>query len=71
VLPDTIPVDISKLQIGDSVKVGQMQAQGLEFLDPASSVVVNVKMTRGAGAAGGDDEEAEAEGTETTEPAAE
>ncbi|MDX9940678.1 MAG: 50S ribosomal protein L25/general stress protein Ctc [Bacteroidales bacterium] len=45
-LPDQIDVSISKLEIGDSFKVGQLQSDKLEFLDPASSVIVMVKSTR-------------------------
>lgn len=75
-LPDTIEVNISKLNIADSVKVGQLSVEGIEFLDPANAVVVIVKMTRGAGAGGDDDDEAEVEGgeaapTEEAAPAAE
>ncbi len=65
-LPDLVEVSISKLQIGDSVKVGQLKVEGLEFLDPANNVVVSVKMTRGAGAAASSDEE-EAEEAPATE----
>lgn len=45
-LPDQIDVSISKLEIADSFKVGQLQSEKLEFLDPASSVIVMVKSTR-------------------------
>lgn len=60
-LPDRIMIDISKLDIGDSVKVIDLDVDKLEFLDYASSVVVMVKMTRGAGA---EDEDEDAEGEE-------
>lgn len=69
-LPDKIDINISKLNIGDSVKVNQVKTDGLEFLDTANSIVVMVKMTRGAGVVGSDEEEAEgAEATEATEAA--
>lgn len=72
-LPDDIEINISKLNISDSVKVGQLKVEGVEFLDAANSVVVIVKMTRGAGVAGSDEDEAEAaegaEGAETAEAA--
>lgn len=61
-LPDTIEVDISRLNISDSVKVGELTVEDIEFLDPANAVVVIVKMTRGAGAE--DDEDTDAEGDE-------
>lgn len=69
-LPDVVEVNISKLQIGDSVKVGQLKTKGVEFLTPANSVVVTVKVTRGVAAVGADEEEAEGgEATEATEAA--
>jgi len=66
-LPDNIDINISKLNIQDSVKVGELAVEGLEFLNPANAVVVIVKMTRGAGV--GEDEE-EGESEESTEEAA-
>ncbi|MFN3554898.1 MAG: 50S ribosomal protein L25/general stress protein Ctc [Bacteroidales bacterium] len=63
ILPDEITVDITKLDIGDSVKVGDLVYEGLEFLNAHNAVVVNVKTARGAGGAGGDEEETE-EGAE-------
>jgi large subunit ribosomal protein L25 len=72
VLPDKIDINISKLNIGDSIKVNQVKTDGLEFLDSATSIVVMVKMTRGVGSAGAEDEEAEgaeATDTESTEAA--
>ncbi len=62
-LPDNIDVNISKLNIADSVKVGQLAVEGLEFLNPANAVVVIVKMTRGAGDVGDEDEDADSEET--------
>jgi large subunit ribosomal protein L25 len=71
-LPDNIDVNISKLNIGDSIKVAQLKTEGLEFLTPTNNVVVMVKMTRGVGGAGADDDEAEAEeGAEAPAEAAE
>ena len=67
-LPDNIEVSISKLNIGDSIKVGQLSGEKLSFLDPEVSVVVMVKSARAAMMAGGDDDEEEGEeGGETTE----
>lgn len=64
-LPDFIDVNISKLEIGDSVKVGQLQLDKIDFLDPEHAVVVMVKSTRTIVVAGDEDEEeTEAEGTE-------
>ncbi len=69
-LPDKIDINISKLQISDSVKVGELAVEGIEFIDPANAVVVIVKMTRGAGADDEEEEEGE-EGAEGGEGAAE
>jgi len=61
-LPDAITIDITKLRIGQSVRVGQIEGNGLTFLEPANAVVVSVKMARGAvkGSDADDDEEEEA-----------
>ena len=62
-LPDAITLDITKLSIGQSIRVNSIEIPGVTFLDPANAVVVSVKMARGAvkGAdAGADEEEEEA-----------
>ncbi len=60
-LPDAVTIDIAKLRIGQSIRVGQIEANGLSFLEPANAVVVSVKMARGAakGSDGDDDEDEE------------
>ncbi len=47
-LPEDITLDISKLKIGDAIRVKHVQIPGVEVLDPANAVVVSVKMARGA-----------------------
>jgi len=47
-LPDAIALDISKLSIGQSIRVKDISIEGVNFHDPANSVVVSVKMARGA-----------------------
>ena len=47
-LPEAIVLDISKLKIGKSIRVSQIEIPGVKFLDPANAVVVSVKMARGA-----------------------
>lgn len=60
VLPDFIELDVTKLRIGQAIRVGQIDIEGLTFLDPQNAVVVAVRMARGAVKdAGGDDEEEE------------
>lgn len=60
-IPANVEIDITKLRIGMSIKVGTMNVNGLEFLDTASNVIVAVKTARGAV----DEDEEEAEGEET------
>ncbi|MBI2257897.1 MAG: 50S ribosomal protein L25/general stress protein Ctc [Flavobacteriia bacterium] len=47
-LPDAITIDITNLRIGQSIRVGGIEANGLQFLEPANAVVVAVRMSRGA-----------------------
>jgi large subunit ribosomal protein L25 len=60
-LPDAITLDITKLRIGQSIRVNSIEIPGVTILDPANAVVVSVKMARGAvkGADAGDEEEEE------------
>ena len=61
-LPEAITLDIAKLKIGMSIRVKNIEIPGVTILDPASAVVVSVKMARGAvkGADTDDEEEEEA-----------
>jgi large subunit ribosomal protein L25 len=65
-LPDTIDINVTKLGIGQSVKVADLKMENVEFLDTKSNVVVAVTITRaarsaaGAAAAVADDDEDEA-----------
>lgn len=74
-LPENITIDIAKLKIGDSIKVGELAVNGLTFLDAPNAVVVAVKMSRAAmSGAGADEDDAEAtegEGGEEAEATAE
>ena len=47
-LPEFIPVDITELKIHDSVKVGDLSMDNIEFLDMKKSIVVTIATTRGA-----------------------
>jgi large subunit ribosomal protein L25 len=47
-LPETIAVNISKLNIGNAVRVSDMEVPGLRLLDSPNAVIVSVKMARGA-----------------------
>ena len=70
VLPEAVTVDITKLRIGQSIRVKHIEIEGVKLMHPADAVVVSVKTARGANVAGQDDEEEGAEGAEET-PAAE
>lgn len=50
-LPDSINVNIDTLELGNSVKVKDIKAEGFEILDAPENAVVSVKMTRAAIAA--------------------
>ncbi len=68
-LPDSIEVDISKLKIGQAIRISDINTDKLNILNAASAVVCSVKMARGAAI---DDEEEEEEGAEAaTEESAE
>jgi large subunit ribosomal protein L25 len=47
-IPDAITLDVSNLEIGQSLRVNSISIPGISFLDPANAVVVSVKMARGA-----------------------
>jgi large subunit ribosomal protein L25 len=72
-LPDVIDVDVTKLGIGQSIKVGELTVGNLDFLDNKSNMVVSVITSRAAKSAMGnlpeEDEvaEGEAEGGKATE----
>lgn len=68
-LPDSIKVDISKLKIGQAIRIRDINNDQLNIINAPSAVVCSVKMARGAVATAGDDEEegAEAASEETAE----
>lgn len=61
-LPDFINIDITNLNIGDSIKIKDIDIENLELLDSLRDMVVSVKVTRvAAGMAEGEDEGVEEE----------
>lgn len=74
-LPDVISIDVTKLGIGQSIKVGEISLNNVELLDNKSNVVVSVIVTRAAksaaGAAGAEEEETEEETSSEEAPASE
>jgi len=61
-LPEFIELDVSKLDLGNSIKVRDLKLDNLVVMETLNAVVVQVKMARGASA--GDEEEEEEEGEE-------
>ena len=47
-LPNAIEINIEDVKIGQFIYIKDLNIEGCEFLAPASSVVVGVKMSRGA-----------------------
>ncbi len=50
-LPDSLTVNVSKLELGKSIQVGHLQYDNIELLNNKNQVVVAVKLTRAARAA--------------------
>lgn len=65
-LPDFVEVSISKLEIGDSFKIGQLRLEKVEFLDPDHAVVVMVKSTRTVALDEDEEDESEGEGADSS-----
>lgn len=50
-IPEILEIDVTPLEIGKSIKVGELHFEGLEFATPKEVVVCSVQMTRQARAA--------------------
>lgn len=50
-LPDVLPIDVTEVDLGQSVKVASLNFDGIEILNAKSAVVAQVKLTRAARAA--------------------
>ncbi len=70
-LPGYVDIDISTVELGDSIKVRDMNLEGLEFTDNPGSVIVMVKLTRGAMSASDIEEEEAKEAEAEAESAGE
>ena len=60
--PDTLDIDVTKLALGKSIKVEELQFENLEIVTPKEVVVCSVRMTRAARSASDAAEAAAAEG---------
>lgn len=47
-IPEKLEVDVTKLGLGKSIKVGDLSFEGLEIVTPKEVIVCTVKMTRAA-----------------------
>lgn len=63
-LPDSITVDISKLKIGQAIRIRDINNDKLNILNAQSAVICSVKMARGAVATPDVEEEEEETGAE-------
>ena len=45
-LPDTIEIDITKLRIGQSIRIEDIKNENYDFVQPESAVIVSVKTAR-------------------------
>ena len=60
-LPETINIDVTKLKLGDSIQVGELDFENIEMLNPKDAQVCRVQTTRLIADAALDAEEEEAE----------
>jgi len=65
-IPETLDIDVTSLQLGKSIKVGELSFEGLEIATSPEVVVCSVKSTRNSRSAA-----SEEEGTEEAAAAAE
>lgn len=71
-MPEMIDIDISSLDINDTVKVKELERENITFLDPGTDVIIAIKSAKAMAAMGADMEvEEEEEGEEGEEDAAE
>ena len=59
-IPERLDIDVTNLELGKTIKVGELSFEGLELVTSPSVVVCQVKMTRNARSAASAEETAEA-----------
>lgn len=57
-IPEKVEIDVTALTIGKSIKVGDMNVEGLEFVNAKDAVICHVASTRAAAAASSEEAEA-------------
>ena len=65
-IPDSITLDVAHIRIGQGIKISEIIIPGVTILDPASAMVISVKVSRGA-LEEEEEEEEEEEGVEGAE----
>jgi large subunit ribosomal protein L25 len=68
-LPDVLTIDVSKVGLGKSIKVNQLNFPGIQLLDSPNTVIASVKLTRAARGLTVEEEAAEAEAEAAAEAA--
>jgi large subunit ribosomal protein L25 len=66
-LPDTIEIDITKLRIGQSIRIEDIKNENYNFVQPESAVVVSVKTARNVVEEEEEEEEGESEAEDKKE----
>ena len=70
-IPDTLNIDVTNMTIGNSIKVGDLDFEGIEMATSKDVVVCTIKATRKSTVAEDTTTEGEEEKTEEEAPAAE
>jgi len=60
-IPEVLDIDVTALELGKSIKVGELSFEGLDLATPAEVVVCSVKTTRASRSAAANAEATEAE----------
>ena len=58
-IPEKLDIDVTNLQLGKAIKVGQLSFEGLEIATPKEVIVCSVKATRASRSAAANAEEGE------------
>ncbi len=66
-IPDNLKIDVTNIGLGKSIKIKDIDFEGIEILDHAADVIVLVKLTRAAMSEADSAEATEEEATEKTE----
>jgi len=47
-IPEKLTIDVSHLELGKSIKVGELSFENMELVTPKEVVIITIKMTRAA-----------------------